>query len=130
MTKLRSVTQLPTATQREPETLEDAVRMALGDMSQWAHGADRANAQLALMMARQIDGAEQRHQEYAALSGDDKIALSHVAKWCEAAATLDLLGPKLHAILRDLGATPAGRKGISMGEQKSGRLAALRRSAT
>lgn len=126
---LRSVTTLPTATQREPVTLTESVRLALGDMSAWSHPADRANGRLALMIAEQIDAAEQRHKEYAALSGDDRIAVSHVAKWCEVAATLDALGPKLHAILRDLGATPAGRKDIKLGEQKSGRLAALRKSA-
>ena len=81
------------------------------------------------MMARQIDAAEKRHREHAALPADERESLQHLAKWCEAAATLDLLGPKLHAILRDLGATPAGRKGITVGEQKRGRLAQLRGSA-
>lgn len=93
-------------------------------MSAWSHPADRANGQLALMIAEQIDAAEERAK--LAKGADLDVRL---AKWCDVAATLDALGPKLHAILRDLGATPAGRKDIKLGEQKSGRLAALRKSA-
>lgn len=112
-----------------PQSLADLVREAAGSMSQWSHPADRANVQLAVLMAEQIDAAAARHKEYDALPADDKLSVSHLARWCEEAETLEALGPKLHAILRDLGATPAGRKDVKSREQKAGRLAQLRKAA-
>lgn len=106
-----------------PATLADAVRDAFAGMTQWRSPADVAAEQLAIRMAQQIDDAEKRSELARAADVDERLAA-----WCEVAATLDKLGPKLHAILRDLGSTVAGRKDIKVQERTAGRLARLRQS--
>ena len=72
-------------------------------------------------MAQQIDQAEERAELARSAYIDERLAA-----WCEVAATIDKLGPKLHAILRDLGSTVAGRKDIKVQDRPAGRLARLR----
>lgn len=124
MTKSQNVTNLRSVTSPPPEdppTLAAAVRDAFAGMSQWRTPADIAAEQLAIRMAVAIDDAEARAELARGADVDDRLAA-----WCEVAATIDKLGPKLHAILRDLGSTAAGRKDIKVVERPAGRLARLR----
>ncbi len=119
VTPLRSVKQPPGG---DYASLAAAVRDACAGMKQWSTAADVAAQQLAIRMAQQIDDTEKRAR-LAEVAGDVDEKL---ARWCDVAETLDRLGPKLHAILRDLGSTVAGRKDIKVQERPAGRLARLR----
>lgn len=110
-------------------SLADEVRAAYDAMDQWTSPADRATRAIAILLAEAIDRAEDLAAEYDRLDMDSRESVQRFRKWAEVGETLETLAPKLHAILRDLGATPAGRKDIKITERPAGRLAQLRKAA-
>lgn len=98
---------------------------------------DVAAAKLAGAYARELDGAAAVAAQAArvlrdAASSDDADLVEQVralANQLSARAALANIGPKLHALLADLGATPKGRAGLKKGAgapSGGGKLAALR----
>ena len=98
---------------------------------------DVAAAKLAGAYARELDGASAaaaqaaRVLREAATSGDAELTeqVQALANQLSARAALANIGPKLHALLAELGATPKGRAGLRKGSSApsgGGKLAALR----
>jgi len=106
--------------------LRDEVAATLAEMK-WLGPADRAMRALALKLAEEIDSARARAEEFGELDGsfgpdeDEFHRLKRLEAWCDVAKMVGMLGPRLRDVLKDLGGTPATRKGIGGTDPDAGR---------
>ena len=135
MTERRFNLVQPISDAEQPSDLRAATRTSIAAMS-WLGPTDKALAALALRFADEIETAVDRGEELRALYGEADLRdrdlmqrLADLEAACNVTKVVSDLGPKLVAILRDLGGSPGTRKALQIEAPIGGRLAALRAGA-